>query len=221
VARGGDQLVEKQPVPFAVTTVLESVRDIIRPIAEEKQLTVRLLPPVADHRIGHPVAISRMLLNLTTNALKFTETGFVEIVTRELEGDRVEFAVRDSGKGIAPQVLDTLWQPMRRADGGSGYAFSPARLGLMMCRKLVAAMGSELRVETRVGWGSRFYFELTLPKCPEPQPHESTSLPPRPRRGKRGRPQDGRSDAPPTMSRLPVAARSPGVGTVTTFSADP
>ena len=217
LARGGDQLVETHAVPFAITTVLESVRDIVRPIAEEKQLAVRLLPPTADHRLGHPVAISRVLLNLTTNALKFTETGFVEIVTRDLDRDRIEFGVRDSGKGIAPHVIETIWQPLRRAEGASGYAFSPAGLGLTMCRKLVEAMGSELHVETQQGWGTRFYFEVTLPKIPEPEPQQAAGHAHLPRRGKRERAQDGRADGPPAMLRLPLAAHSPGVG----FPADP
>src|SRR3989442_646811 len=56
LARGGDELVEKQPVPFSVAAALESVRDIVRPIAEEKQLAVRVLPPTRDHRLRHPVA---------------------------------------------------------------------------------------------------------------------------------------------------------------------
>src|SRR6266487_876352 len=64
-------LVELKPVPFSVGGVLESVRDIVRPIAAEKHLALRLTPPNLDERLGHPVALSRVLLNLTTNALKF------------------------------------------------------------------------------------------------------------------------------------------------------
>jgi signal transduction histidine kinase len=162
LARGGDQLVETEPVPFSVNVVLESVRDIVRPMAEEKQLDVRLLPPTTDHRMGHPVALSRVLLNLTTNALKFTDQGYVEIETRELDASRVEFAVRDSGKGIDPAIVDTLYQPLRHIPGRNGRSFSQTGLGLTMCRKLVEAMGSELKVETRGGWGTRFFFELGL-----------------------------------------------------------
>jgi signal transduction histidine kinase len=168
LARGGDQLVEQEPAPFSVGAVLESVRDIVRPIAEERALAVRLLPPPGDDRQGHPVALSRVLLNLTTNALKFTEVGFVEIVTRELGSARVEFGVRDSGKGIDPKIVDSLFQPLRRAVGRSGRSFSQTGLGLLMCRKLIEAMGSELQVETRPGWGTRFSFILDLPRCPEP-----------------------------------------------------
>jgi K+-sensing histidine kinase KdpD len=177
LTRGGDQLVEKEPVPLSVTAVLEAVRDIVRPIAEEKRLAVRVLAPIIDERLGHPVALSRVLLNLTTNALKFTDAGYVEIVTQEMGTGRVEFAVRDSGKGIDPALLSTLYQPLRAAVGGRGQMFSQTGLGLTICRKLVEAMGSELRVETRPGWGTRFFFELDLPPCPSPRRRQTPTGP--------------------------------------------
>src|SRR3989441_2010393 len=114
LARGGDQLVEKESEPFSVTGVLDSVRDIVWPIAEEKRLTMRVLPPPTDQRLGHPIALGRVLLNLTTNALKFTDEGYVEIVTRETAPTGVEFAVRDSGKGIDPAVVNSLYEPFRQ-----------------------------------------------------------------------------------------------------------
>ena len=163
LARGGDRLVDKEPSPFSVTETLEAVRDIVRPIAEEKSLSVRLLPPASDHRLGHPLALSRVLLNLTTNALKFTDEGFVEITVRPTSLSRVEFAVRDTGHGINPDAMNALYQPFRRTRGRSGYYFSGTGLGLAICRKLVTAMGSELKVESRPDWGTRFFFELELP----------------------------------------------------------
>jgi signal transduction histidine kinase len=163
LARGGDQLVEKEPEPFSVTAVLESVRDIVSPIAEEKHLAVRVLPPATDHRLGHPIALSRVLLNLTTNALKFTDQGCVDIATKETAPNRIEFSVRDSGDGIDPAVVANLYQPFRRSNGQRRRCFSDTGLGLTMCRKLVEAMSSELKVETRRGWGTRFFFELDLP----------------------------------------------------------
>jgi len=163
LARGGDQLAEAEPPPFSVTEIFESVRDTVQPMAEERGLTIRMLPPSQDQRMGYPVALSRVLLNLTTNALKFTDEGFVEVVARETGPTRVEFSVRDTGNGIAPEVLDRLYEPFRPAPTATGYAFSGSGLGLAICRRLVEAMGSTLRVETRAGWGTRFYFELDLP----------------------------------------------------------
>jgi signal transduction histidine kinase len=163
LARGGDRLVDLDPIPFSVTDILESVRDIVQPIAEEKGLAVRLTPPEADFRIGHPVALSRVLLNLTTNALKFTAEGFVEVVARQTAARRIEFTVRDTGRGIPPQSMATLFEPFRRRQKAGEYAFSGSGLGLSICRKLVEAMGSTLQVETQQGAGTRFYFELDLP----------------------------------------------------------
>ncbi len=163
LARGGHRLADDEPMPFSITDILESVHDIVRPIAEEKGLTVRLLPPASDHRVGHPEALSRVLLNLTTNALKFTEQGFVEIVARDRDTAGVEFSVRDTGPGIGARALETLYVPFRRAAGGDdGYRFSGTGLGLGLCRRLIRAMGSELQVETQAGWGTRFYFDLEL-----------------------------------------------------------
>jgi signal transduction histidine kinase len=169
LARGGDRLVDLDPIPFSVTDILESVRDIVQPIAEEKSLAVRLTAPEADFRIGHPVALSRVLLNLTTNALKFTAEGSVEVIARQTGARRLEFSVRDTGRGIPPQSMATLFEPFRRRQKSGEYAFSGSGLGLSICRKLVEAMGSSLSVETTMGTGTRFFFELELPLAGEGQ----------------------------------------------------
>ena len=166
LARGGERLVDNQPCPFSITQTLEAVQDMVRPMAEEKGLTVHLRPPTRDVRIGHPVALSRALLNLTCNALKFTEHGFVEVTAIAKDDIRVEFAVRDTGAGIDPQALNRLYQPFRRSRGRMGFTFSGTGLGLAITRKLVSAMGAELQVETGATWGTRFYFEVALPLVP-------------------------------------------------------
>jgi signal transduction histidine kinase len=163
LVRGGDRLLDQEEAPFSITEILESVRDIVRPIAEEKRLKVRILPPPTDHRRGHHLALSRVLLNLTSNALKFTEEGFVELVCRATDRYRVEFSVRDTGKGINPEVVNNLYQPFRRTGGRRSYYLSGTGLGLAICRRIVEAMGGELLVESRPDWGTRFYFELNLP----------------------------------------------------------
>ncbi len=160
--RGGNRLTEDEPSPFRVSETLESVLDIARPIAEEKGLTIRLNPPATDHRLGRPLALARVLLNLTTNGLKFTEKGFVHIVARETGVSRIEFSVRDTGPGIDPNTMETLYSPFHKAGTGSGIGFSGSGLGLALCRRLVRAMGSELMLETKPNWGTRFYFELEL-----------------------------------------------------------
>ncbi len=166
LARGGDRLVDNETIPFSITDIFESVRDIVHPIAEEKGLSIEVAAPDADFRVGHPVALSRVLLNLTTNALKFTNEGKVEVKGVALDDDRVEFSVRDTGRGIPSQALATLYEPFRRRQKQGEYAFSGSGLGLTICRKLVEAMHSTLRVETDPsGTGSRFSFALHLPRA--------------------------------------------------------
>jgi signal transduction histidine kinase len=167
LARGGDRLVDLDPLPFSVADIFESVRDIVQPIAEEKGLQVRLHTPVEDFRVGHPVALSRVLLNLTTNALKFTSDGYVEVRGDQGDGTKLEFSVRDTGRGIPPHAMLTLFEAFRRRQKQGEYAFSGAGLGLSICRKLVEAMHSTLRVETSAESGTRFFFELDLPLASE------------------------------------------------------
>jgi signal transduction histidine kinase len=155
LTRRGESLTDSEPAPFSITDVFRSVRDLARPLAEEKGLDLRFLAPEIEERIGHDRAVARVLLNLTTNALKYTDQGFVEVAAREASDMRVEFSVRDTGPGI-----DTHGSPSVRSD------FSSAGLGLGICRKLVAAMGGELSATTHPQGGTKFSFEIDLPPAP-------------------------------------------------------
>ena len=163
LARGGDKLVDHQPIPFSISEILQSVRDIVEPIAEEKGLTLRLTPPENDARVGYPAALNRVLLNLTTNALKFTASGSVEVICKQQSRTKIEFSVKDTGRGIPPQVLVTLFDAFRRRQRPGDYTFSSAGLGLSICQKLVHAMSGELQVDTLLEKGTRFYFVLDMP----------------------------------------------------------
>ena len=163
LVRGGDRLVGHDKQVFSVAEVLESVRDIVLPIAEEKRLELRWVGPRYDRRLGHPGALNRVLLNLTTNALKFTAEGFVELKVTEISNDLVECSVRDSGRGVPAAAMPTLFEPFRRRQQEGDYAFSGSGLGLSICRKLVEGMGAELSVTTAQGEGTLFSFRLRLP----------------------------------------------------------
>ena len=156
LSRTGETLTDREPAPFSISDVFRSVRDLARPLAEEKGLDLRFLSPVLEERVGHDRAVARVLVNLTTNALKYTDTGFVEVAARETCDTRVEFSVRDTGPGIdaLPGVASV------RGD------FSSAGLGLGLCRKFVAAMGGELAVTTHPQGGTKFSFEIELPPAP-------------------------------------------------------
>ncbi|MBD0320642.1 MAG: HAMP domain-containing histidine kinase, partial [Gemmatimonadetes bacterium] len=166
LAHGGERLVEERGSPFAVSEMLAAVCDLVHPIAEEKKVALRVLPLPTDHRIGSPAALSRVLLNLVTNALKYTDEGFVEITARARGASLVEFAVRDTGAGMDEETQSTLFDPFRPGRRSDRYGFSGTGLGLAICRRLVRALGSELHYESSPGWGTRFFFEVELPAAP-------------------------------------------------------
>jgi len=161
LARGGDRLIDRTPVPFSVADLFQSVQDILLPMAEEKGLVIKLMPPASDFRVGYPSALCRVLLNLATNAVKFTSLGFVTLEARQLSPTAVEFSVQDSGPGIPAAVMGQLYEPVRRLEAGTH--FSSAGLGLAICFRLVARMDSQLKVESSPETGTRFSFEMELP----------------------------------------------------------
>ena len=166
LAHGGNRLVDERPMPFSLSSVLKVVGDLIQPLATEKRIALHSAGPEADVRVGHRVAVGRVLLNLTTNAVKFTEQGSVTIACEPKSRTKLEFSVTDTGRGIPPDALPTLFDPFRQRASRSEYAFSSAGLGLSICQQLVQAMGGDLAVETELGKGTRFSFVLDLPISP-------------------------------------------------------
>ncbi len=152
--------------PRALASMLD---DIIRIKAAEKQLTFLAdcdehLPPalLVDEK-----RLRQVLLNLLSNAVKFTQSGIVSM-NMTLEGQdlarqqaRVRFEVRDSGVGIRPEDQQRVFEPFEQA-GDSRSRAAGTGLGLAISRQLVRLMGSELHVQSEVGVGSVFWFELSL-----------------------------------------------------------
>jgi signal transduction histidine kinase len=132
-------------------------------VVEEKALELRTVSPEIDQRLGHSVALSRVLLNLAANALRYTDKGFVEIAAREVGPTTLEFSVLDTGRGLDEDALSRLFEPLRRNPINQRFGFSGSGLGLTICRRLVAAMGGHLEFETQAGVGTRFFFLLDLP----------------------------------------------------------
>lgn len=166
MAQRGESLVDVERAPFSVAEVIHGVADLVRPLAEDKGIDLVVQRLSSDSRLGSPIALSRVLLNLTTNALKFTDSGRVEIQSRATGVNTVEFAVLDTGPGISEEALPDLFKPIRRSAARrsrGGFLFSGTGLGLALCQKLVSAMGGELKLETEVGRGTRFSFQIELP----------------------------------------------------------
>ena len=162
-AINGDRLVDGQRVPFSITEILLGVCAIVRPLGEEKGIVINTIFPQVDGRLGYPSALSRVMLNLATNALRYTEHGSVSIGCIEHSPTLVEFWVEDTGRGIPDSVLSMLFDGFR--PGSVGMRFSSAGLGLAICRNLIEKMGSMLTVDTAVDEGTRFSFRIELPSA--------------------------------------------------------
>ncbi|HYW50501.1 MAG TPA: HAMP domain-containing sensor histidine kinase, partial [Gemmatimonadaceae bacterium] len=164
LARGGEKLVEQPPIAFLLPAVFQAVQGVVQPMAEERGLALRFETTITEARIGQSQAIQRVLLNLVTNAVKFTGSGEVAVLATALSPTRVRFVVRDTGRGIPENVLGTLFDAFRRRLKPGEYIFSSAGLGLSICQNLVRAMDSELLVQSTIDVGSAFEFELELPR---------------------------------------------------------
>lgn len=164
LARGGEKLVQQTPLPFALPSVLRAVQEMTLPMAEERGLSLVFETQVTDVRVGHAQAVQRVLLNLVTNAVKFTSTGTVRVHAAAITPSRVRFTVRDTGRGIPEAVLGSLFDAFRRRLQPGKYVFSSAGLGLSICQNLVRAMDGELLVESTIDVGSCFQFDLELPR---------------------------------------------------------
>jgi signal transduction histidine kinase len=156
----GERLVDGRAIPFSITEVILGVCAIVEPIGEEKGLPLKVDFPTVDGRIGYPSAIHRVLLNLTSNALRYTNTGHVSIGCADRDGTAVEFWVQDTGHGSPENVLAMLFDGFRPTP--VGVRFSSAGLGLAISRTLLEAMGSTLAVDSSPDRGTRFSFVLDL-----------------------------------------------------------
>jgi signal transduction histidine kinase len=168
LAKGSASLIEPEPAPFSMREVFVAVRDMVAPLLEYKKLDLRYLGTADDRRLGHPRALMRVLLNLTTNALKVTDRGSVEISADDGEGsaNAIRFAIRDTGPGLGVPLSQAL-EPFRQDAASRRTAFSSFGLGLTICERLVRLMGGLLEMETRPGGGSCFFFTLDLPPAPD------------------------------------------------------
>jgi CheY-like chemotaxis protein/signal transduction histidine kinase len=137
--------------------------DTFEPMALEKQILFRVykapdLPATIDTDAQR---VSQILKNLLSNAIKFTERGTVSLEMRPV-GEKVEFAVRDTGIGIAAEHQQVIFEPFRQADGTTNRKFGGTGLGLSISRELARLLGGHIQVESTPGEGS--VFRLVLPR---------------------------------------------------------
>ena len=161
---------ELEQLAFSLPSLLESVMVILAPRAREKELgfDFSLDPEVPRYLVGDPLRIRQVLINLVGNAIKFTSSGRVDLqVTRAPqteERDILRFSVMDTGIGISPKAMLSLFNAFEQADSSTTRRFGGTGLGLAISKGLVELMGGKIGVESEEGKGSRFWFSLSFPR---------------------------------------------------------
>lgn len=165
--------VELESVPFGLESLLGDVVQLFAPRAEQKGLefTCNLDDVARTHLVGDPTRLRQVLLNLVSNALKFTEQGFVSVSVSALAptatGLPLRIAVEDSGPGVADEAKHRLFEKFEQADGSISRRYGGTGLGLSICRSLIELMGGDIGMSDGPGGGSIFWIELTLPALPD------------------------------------------------------
>jgi PAS domain S-box-containing protein len=159
---------EIEEAPINLRQVVDQVTSILAEKAHEKglELLTNLPAAIPGEVLGDSLRLNQVLLNLASNAVKFTERGavslIVEVLEREQARARLRFEVRDTGIGISAAALPRLFQSFSQADASTTRRFGGSGLGLTISKRLVELMGGSIAVESEPGKGSRFSFELTM-----------------------------------------------------------
>ncbi len=155
-------------VPFDLRTLAQDVVELFGERASEKGIMLRLSwdKHVPRTYCGDPARLRQVLLNLCSNAIKFTDRGEVAVAVR-LEGAtpdaaQVRIEVSDTGIGIDGEALDRLFKPFEQADSSTTRRYGGTGLGLAICRSLIERMGGRITAESRPGSGSVFRINLEL-----------------------------------------------------------
>jgi CheY-like chemotaxis protein len=157
-----------ESVPFELDELLEHLANLsgVRADAKGLELVLRVGPGVPQRLVGDPLRLGQVLLNLTGNAVKFTERGEIVVSVRLLrrEGEQacVQFAVSDTGIGMDQEQIKRLFQSFSQADSSTTRRYGGTGLGLSISKKLVELMGGAITVTSTPGAGSRFCFEVPL-----------------------------------------------------------
>jgi signal transduction histidine kinase/HPt (histidine-containing phosphotransfer) domain-containing protein/ActR/RegA family two-component response regulator len=158
-----------EDIAFSAEALVHNTLSIIGPRAAAKDLTIRNVsdPGLPPALVGDAGRIRQILLNLVSNAVKFTSAGEVIITTRCLvrsdEQATIEWTVSDTGIGIAPDKIGLLFTNFVQADNSISRRFGGSGLGLAICKRLTEQMGGEIKVTSKLGQGSTFSFHLALP----------------------------------------------------------
>lgn len=167
---GGMQL---EQVAFSLPELLDTTLRTLAPEAERKGLECfyTLAPDVPLSVRGDPLRMRQVISNLLSNAIRFTDSGQVEVFVRRVagaEGARLLVSVRDSGCGVPPALRQRIFDPFVQALPSHARTHGGSGLGLALCRRMVALMGGRIRLGSRPGRGSVFMFDVPLTFAGEP-----------------------------------------------------
>jgi CheY-like chemotaxis protein len=153
-----------EQVDFDLRSICDDVQALLQPAAIERALTLTLEYGADMPRTikGDPARIRQVLLNLASNAVKFTEFGGVRIAVSRVDATTLEVSVTDTGIGIAPEQLEKLFSRFTQADSSTTRRYGGTGLGLAISKKLVELMGGQIGAASEPGKGSRFWFVLPL-----------------------------------------------------------
>jgi len=175
--------VELEAIDFSLETVIEDAVELMSPKAHEKELELAAWLDEATMRVplrGDPTRLRQIILNLVSNAIKFTQHGFVAVETRaEATGQgaiRLRIEVHDTGIGIDEATKAKLFRKFEQADGSIARRFGGTGLGLAISRQLIELMNGEIGVTDRPGGGTTFWVALTLPAAPKAVPGHRVPL---------------------------------------------
>ncbi|MBI5335081.1 MAG: response regulator [Burkholderiales bacterium] len=152
----------------ALETLLARLQDTFAPIAADRGLgfSIDVEPAAPATLVTDPQRLLQILRNLLSNAFKFTEAGEVRLQVRAQPGQRIAFAVRDTGVGIPPEQQAIIFEPFRQADGSTSRKYGGTGLGLSISRELARLLGGDITVHSQQGQGST--FTLDIPVVAEP-----------------------------------------------------
>ncbi|MEN4912971.1 two-component sensor histidine kinase BarA [Erwinia amylovora] len=157
-----------ETIPFPLRATLDEVVVLLAQSAHEKglELTLNIQSDVPDNAIGDPLRMQQIIVNLLGNAIKFTESGNIDIRVekRALSNNRMELEVQihDTGIGISEKQQSQLFQAFRQADASISRRHGGTGLGLVITQKLVNEMGGEISFHSRLHRGSTFWFHINL-----------------------------------------------------------
>ncbi len=161
-----------EQAPFNVAELTERVADTlaIRTRETQVELVVRFAPDLPVTLLGDPLRLNQVLTNLVGNAIKFTEHGEVVVAierdTQSRDPGALRFSVSDTGVGIAPEKLTSIFSPFAQADSSTTRKYGGSGLGLAIVERLVHLMGGQVWVESEVGKGSTFHFTARFGAAP-------------------------------------------------------